>query len=164
MMGGIKRYLVEKGWKKSNINNALKIIEKAKKSKHPQIKILDKFVYWFSLLIAVIGNLIISISLIPVLLVLKGPLLYIVVITLGISFGLLFELLIRGIEDLETKHHLLLSIAIPIIAVINFIIVSNNMKTLIGIESQQNPVIVGAVYTIAFMLPYLSYQIFLKDR
>lgn len=163
-MGSIKNKLVEKGWKKSDINKTIKIIEKAKKNKHPQIKTLDKFVYWFSLLIAIIGNLVISISLIPVLLALKGIFVYVVIITLGISFGLLFELLIRTIENLEVKHHLFLSIIIPIIAVINFIIISNNIKELIGIESQQNPIIIGAVYAIAFILPYIFYQIFLKDK
>mgnify|MGYP001394090211 CR=1 FL=1 len=163
-MEGIKNYLVEKGWNKKDINKTLKIIEKAKKSKSPQIKALDKFVYWFSLLIAVIGNLIISISLIPILLVLKGVSLYIVVITLGLSFGLLFELLVRGIENLDVKHHLFLGIIIPVIAVINFFVISNSLEELIGLKNPQDPIIVGSVYTIAFMLPYISYQIFLKER
>ncbi|MCH8003221.1 MAG: hypothetical protein IH934_01205 [Nanoarchaeota archaeon] len=161
-MKNIKKYLVEKGWSKKDINKTIRIIEKAKKNKHPKIKVLDKFVYWFSLLITMIGNLIISISLIPVLITLKGQQLYLVIITLGFAFGLLFELLIRSIENLEIKHHLFLGIIIPIIAVINFIIISNNMKKLIGIESPQNPIIIGAVYSIAFILPYIFYQIFLK--
>jgi len=163
-MRDIKNYLVEKGWKKSDINKTIKIIERAKKNKHPQIKVLDKFVYWFSLLIAIIGNLIISISLIPVLIVLQGLKLYLVIIALGLAFGLLFELLIRTIENLEIKHHLFLGTIIPIISIINFIIISNNMKELIGIESQHNPIIIGAVYAIAFILPYISYQVFLKNR
>jgi hypothetical protein len=163
-MDSIKNHLIEKGWNKKDISRTIKIIERAKKNRHPQIKILDKFVYWYSLLLAIIGNLIISIALIPVLLALKGAQLYTVIITLGLAFGLLFELLIRGIENLETKHHLFLGIIIPVIAVINFIIVSNNMKTFIGIENPQNPVIVGIVYAVAFILPYAVYQVFLKNR
>lgn len=163
-MKDLKNYLIEKGWAKKDVNRTIKIIESAKKNKHPQIKILDKFVYWFSLLIAIIGNLIISISLIPVLIALKGLQLYLVIITLGLAFGLLFELVIRNIEHLETKHHILLGIMIPVIAVINFIIISNNMKKLIGIENPQNPIIVGSVYAITFILPYIVYQVFLKDR
>ena len=163
-MKNIKGYLVEKGWSKKDINKTVRIIEKAKKNKHPKIKILDKFVYWFSLLIAIIGNIIISISLIPVLIALKNFQLYFVIAILGLAFGLLFELLIRSIENLEIKHHLFLGILIPIIAVMNFIIISNNIKKLIGIESPQNPIIVGATYSIAFILPYIIYQIFLKDE
>lgn len=163
-MKGIKKHLVEKGWKKSDINKAIKIIGRAKKSKHPHIKLLDKLVYWFSLLVAIIGNLIISVSLIPVLLALNGPQLYSVIITLGMAFGLLFELLVRGIENLEAKHHIFLGIIIPIVAVVSFIIVSNSMKSMIGMESPQNPLVVGIAYAASFMLPYLAYQLFLKHR
>jgi hypothetical protein len=163
-MNNIKNYLVEKGWNKNNINKTIKIIEKAKKNKHPKIKILDKAVYWFSLMLALIGNFIISLALIPVLLILKGAQLYTVVITLGLAFGLLFELLVRSIENLETKHYLFLGIVIPIIAVINFIIVSSNMKNFIGIENPQDPTITGSIYAIAFILPYIVYQVFLKQR
>ena len=163
-MRDIKNHLIEKGWSKSDINRTIRIIERAKKNKHPQIKILDKFVYWFSLLIAIIGNLFITISLIPTLIALRGFQLYLVIITLGISFGLLFELLIRSIENLETRHHLFLGIIIPVIAVINFIIILNNMEKLVGIENPQDPIIIGAIYAIAFILPYISYQVFLKNR
>jgi len=163
-MQNIKDHLTEKGWNRRDINKTIKIIEKAKKNKHPKIKILDKSVYWFSLILVIFGNFILSISLIPVLLALKGLSLYLVIITLGISFGLLFELLIRTIEHLKTKHHLFLGIIIPILAVINFIIISSNIKKLIGIENPQNPIIVGSVYTIAFIIPYIFYQVFLKEK
>ena len=59
-MHNVKKRLLEQGWNKKDINKTLKIIEKAKKHKHPHIKLLDKIVYWLSLLIAIIGNFIIS--------------------------------------------------------------------------------------------------------
>ncbi len=164
-MGAIKaRHLIEKGWKKSDINKTLKIIEKAKESKHPKIKLLDKAVYWLSLLLAIIGNFVISLALIPELLVLEGLQLYLITATLGVSFGMLFELLVRTIENLKARHHLLLSIIIPLLAVINFVIVSINMKRLVGIDNPQNPVIVGIVYALSFILPYLVYQLFFKNK
>ena|SRR3989338_4919644 len=164
-MGAIKAYhLIEKGWKKGDINKTLRIIEKAKESKHPKIKLLDKLVYWFSLLLAVIGNFVISLALIPELLVLEGFQFYLITATLGVSFGMLFELLVRTIENLKAMHHLFLSIIIPLLAVINFIIISGNIKKLIGLESPQDPVIVGIVYALSFILPYLVYQLFLKNK
>lgn len=165
-MQDIKKRLIEKGWKKEDINKTLRIIEQAKANKHPKIKILDKAVYWISLFIAVIGNFIISISLIPFLLALRSFQLYAVVITIGISFGLLFELLIRTIE-LQAKHHIFLSIIIPVIAVVNiFVIVlfSNSFMQSINIQNPQNPLFVGAVYAIFFMIPYIAYNVFLKER
>jgi hypothetical protein len=163
-MKDLKKHLIEKGWKKSDINKTIRIIEKVKESKNPKIKILDKAVYWFSLLITLIGNFVISISLIPILIILEGTILYVVIIILGVSFGLLFELLIRTLENLETKHHLFLGIIIPTITIINFIIVSNNMGKLIGVEPIQDPIVIGAIYSIAFILPYISYQFFLKGK
>ena len=163
-MKNIKKNLIEKGWNKRDINKTLKIIEKAKKNKHPKIKLLDRAVYWFSFITAIVGNFIIAIALVPLLLSLSGLWLYLIIIILGFTFGLLFELLIRSIEHLETKHHIFLSITIPIIAVINFIIISNNMKKFIGVENPQNPLLVGVVYSIAFILPYIVYQVFLKNK
>ena len=164
-MGSIKtHHLIEKGWKKSDITKTLKIIEKAKENKHPKIKLLDKSIYWFSLLLAIAGNFVLSVALIPELLVLKGFQLYLIIVTLGISFGMLFELLVRTIENLKTKHHLFLGIIIPLLAVINFTIVSNNMKKFIGLESPQDPTTVGVVYAASFILPYSVYQLFLKNK
>ena len=163
-MKDIKDSLIKKGWSKKDINKTVKIIEKAKKNKHPKIKLLDKYIYWICLVFVIGANCIIAVALIPELVTLKGLILYLVIITLGISFGLLFELLIRTIEHLKTEHHLFLGIIIPILALINFIIVAKNTKILIGIENPQNPITIGAIYAIAFMLPYIFYQIFLKNR
>lgn len=162
-MGSIKsRSLIEKGWTKEDISQAIGIIERAKKSRHPKIKILDRAVYWLSLLLAVIGNLIISVALLPFLLALSGMQLYLIIIALGLAFGLLFELLVRGIENLEAMHHLFLGIIVPIAAVINFIIVSDNAKKIIGVENPQNSIIAGSAYAAAFIMPYIAYQVFLK--
>ena len=163
-MKDLKTYLKEKGWSNKDIKKTVKIIQNAKENKNPKIKVLDKLVYWISLIFILIGNFIITIALIPELIALKGPLLYIVIATLGISFGLLFELLIRTIENLNIKHHLFLGITIPILGIINFIILSNNMEKLVGISSNTNPIIIGALYTITFMLPYLIYQGFLAHK
>ena len=166
-MPDIKKRLEQKGWSKKDISRTIKIIEQAKANRHPKIKMLDKSVYWISLLVAIIGNFIISISLIPILLALNNLPLYIVLITLGVSFGLLFELLIRTIEHLEAKHHVFLGVMMPIIAVINVVIIvtlSNNLEKIINIENPHSPLFAGIVYALAFMMPYLAYQLFLKGK
>ena len=166
-MRDIKKRLEQKGWSKKDISKTVRIIEQAKANKHPKIKILDKLVFWASLVVAIIGNFIISISLIPILLALNNLPLYIVLITLGVAFGLLFELLIRTIEHLEAKHHIFLGIIIPTIAIINVIIIvafSNNLEKIINIENPHSPLLVGVIYAFAFMLPYLIYQLFLKNK
>ena len=83
---------------------------------------------------------------------------------MGIAFGLLFELLIRTNEHLETKHHIFLSIIIPINAVINIIVIILFSNRLEGAINIQNPVLIGVVYAVAFILPYSIYQLFLKNK
>ena len=163
-MRSLEKSLAAKGWAKKDIAKAMKIIEQAKKNKHPKIKLLDKAVYWLSLLTAIIGNLIISIALVPFLLESNNARLYIIVIILGISFGLLFELLIRKIENLTARHHIFLGTVIPILAILNFAVVLNKMESFIGISAKQNPLVIGIIYSISFMLPYMIYQFFLKNR
>ncbi len=162
-MRRLERRLAEKGWAKKDINKAIKIIERAKKSKHPKIKLLDKAVYWLSFLIAIIGNFIISVALVPFLLE-SNTRLYLIVVILGVSFGLLFELLVRKIENLAAKHHIFLGIAIPVLAILNFVIILNNMESLIGIAARYNPLSIGIIYSVSFIFPYFIYQSFLKNK
>ena len=163
-MRSLERRLAEKGWAKKDINKAIKIIERAKKNKHPKIKLLDKAVYWLSFLMAIIGNFIISIALVPFLLESNNARLYLIIVILGISFGLLFELLVRKIENLTAKHHIFLGIAIPILAVLNFVVVLNNLESFIGVAAKYNPLSVGVLYSVSFILPYVIYQSFLKNK
>jgi len=162
----IKDKLKKKGWTKREIDKTLKVVREVKKNKHPAIKFLDKTVYWVALIVAIIGNFIISITLIPFLLTLNTFQLYLVIITLGIAFGLLFELLIRSITYLRTGHHLFFGFLVPVIAVINvFIItnVANNLEKTLMLGNVYNPLIVSVVYGVAFIVPYVFYHLFLKE-
>lgn len=167
-MHDIKKRLIEEGWGKKEIDKTIKIIEKARANKHPKIKALDKVVVWLSFIIAVLGNFIVSVSMIPFLALLDRPMLYFIVVVVGLAFGLLIELLIRSIWHFESKHHILFLTIVPLIAAINFALintVSNNLSKIFGIQSvqiTQNLIIVGILYAIAFALPYLAYRLFIK--
>jgi hypothetical protein len=68
---------------------------------------------------------------------------------------------------MQAKHHVFLSIIIPIIAVVNvFVIVlySNSFMESLNIQNPQNPFFVGLVYAIFFMIPYIAYNVFLKEK
>ena len=162
----LKDKLKKRGWTKREIDKTLKIVREAKKNKHPAIKFLDKTVYWVALILAIIGNFIISIVLIPLLLTLNHFQLYLVVVTIGIAFGLLFELLIRSITHLKTKHHLFFGFLIPVIVIINVFVITNianNLEEVFMIKNVHNPLIVSIVYAFAFIIPYAVYHLFLKE-
>ena len=164
-MEKLKKRLKEKGWSAQDISKTIKIVKEAKEKKHPAIKFLDKLVYWVALAIAIIGNFIISIALIPSLMALKSTQLFLIIAALGISFGLLFELLIRSIEHLETRHHVFLGVLMPSVALINIFIitlVSNNLVEIFKIDNPHNPYIIGIVYAVAFISPFVFYKLIMK--
>ena len=150
--------LEERGWSSAEIEKASRIIREAKEKKSSRIIMLDSIIYWAALIIAIIGNMVISIVLIPFLLALRDLLLYIIIITLGLAFGLLFDLLIRDIDSLGKHHYIIAGLFIPSLAIINVIYMTNFANTLtasINLKNIHPPLLVGAIYTIAFIIPYL---------
>lgn len=129
------------------------------KKKESVKKIMSKIVYWLALLVTIIGNLIISAALIPFLIVMKDVQLYLIIIILGIAFGLLFDLLLRDIENIDFKHHVIAAIFIPGMAIVNLFIITNLANRLIEVlevaNVKHNPIMISIVYIIAFMIPYL---------
>ena len=157
--------LKKKGWSKKEIDKTVEIIHNAKQLKTPETRFLEKRVYWILLVLIIAANFAISIALIPLFMVLKGMFLYFVVIVLGVVFGLLFEIVIRSIEHLEKKHHVFLAILIPLVALANVFVVtriSNNLTSTLNLVNLQNPLIVGLIYAVSFVLPYIIYRFFLK--
>ncbi len=107
----------ESRWNKEHISKTFEIVKRAKTKKQKHIRILDKSIYWLILFIAIIGNFVISIPVILFLLVLGPIQLYPVIIILGIAFGLLIEILIRNLEHLEKKHHIIFVLIIPLLGI-----------------------------------------------
>jgi|SRR3989338_2772921 len=164
-MENLVKRLEKKGWRKKEIVRAVGIIRNAKQNKPHDIKFLEERIYWVLLAVIIAANFAISIALIPVLIALNGAFLYLVLMVLGIVFGLLFELVIRSIEHLEKKHHLLLAVLIPLIALANaFVIsnVSNDLMSTLSLKNLHNSLAVALVYSVSFVLPYIVYRFILN--
>lgn len=164
-MSKLTERLEKKGWSKKDIGRASEIIHNAKQLKTPETRFLEKRVYWVLLFVIIAGNFAVSVALVPALLVLKGVFLYIIIIILGIVFGLLFEIVIRGIEHLEKGHHMLLSILIPATALANFFVVSNmsnNLARELSLATVHNSLVIAAAYSASLALPYIIYRFVLK--
>lgn len=164
MQNLIKR-LEKRGWNKKEITKAVGIIKNVKKNKPRGTIFLEKRIYWILLIVVIAANFAISVTLIPILIVLKGMFLYFVIGILGIVFGLLFELVIRSIEHLEKRHHLILAILIPIIALVNIFIISkisNDLTRTLSLTNFHNPIVISLVYAVSFILPYIIYRFVLK--
>ena len=156
--------LKKKGWKDEDIARAdMTIGERRKKDKSGTMPYMDKAVFWTMFFLIITGNIIISILMIPFLLVLNLPFLDLIIIILGVSFGFLFNFLITDIRHVPFKHHIFAGIVIPILAVINFFIMTNMANTLADYlevsNVRQNPYVISIIYMIGFIAPYLIFRI-----
>jgi len=168
MAQDLRTRLLEKGWTEEDINKAIQIIESAKEKKPPAIKFIDSIVYWAVLIVTIVGNIILSIILIPFLLTLNHIQLYLIICTIAATFGFLFDLLIRDIENLEQKHYIIAGIFIPSMAIIDvFFMVqfANYLTNIMQLSTiQHNPLIVGVFYTASFIAPYLINKYLIQKK
>jgi hypothetical protein len=124
---------------------------------------LDKLVYWVALLLAIGGNLIISVVLIPLLLTIQSAVaLYFIIFILAIAFGLLFSLLLGDIGSISRQRLVVAGVFIPVVAIINIFIVvyiSNFISQRFEEFTLHNPYLVSIIYVASFSLPYIIQKI-----
>ncbi|OGM02994.1 hypothetical protein A3K72_02600 [Candidatus Woesearchaeota archaeon RBG_13_36_6] len=117
-----------------------------------------RILYWLVLLMLTICNFLIFIILVPLILIIKSSIMYLIVGTLGFIFGLVFNFLINDIEHLEPKHHRFAAGFIPVIGMINIFLIISIERFLQGPGYYQamDVVVASFVYFIMFVLPYFA--------
>jgi len=161
-MKNLYQKLKEKGWSNEEISRAGSIITKAETKKTKFVSFLDIFIYWFAFFVSIIGNMVISIALVPFLLAFQGVFLFAVIIILALVFGFLFDFLIRDIEKLQKKHYVIAGIFIPAIAAITIFYMTmfaNYVSVKLKIGFLHSPFWITVIYVIAFSAPYMVYRI-----
>lgn len=143
------------GWTEEKLKKA----EKDLRREHVHDVRLAKIVFWSTILVIVVGNLLMSVALIPFLAVLNRWFLDLVIVILGLVVGFLFNFLLTSVEHLEKHHKIIAAIIIPIIALANvvfIVLVANEMIESILIDNaRHNPWLIGVLYGVAFILPYV---------
>mgnify|MGYP001612389614 FL=1 len=79
----IDSHLVKKGWATSEAERALHILSESPAHKTPALRRIDATAYWIVLIVAILGNFLISIVLIPFLLIMDSLTLIITLILFG---------------------------------------------------------------------------------
>ena len=132
------------------------ILRAAEKIKPMWVRHVDKSLYWVLLFLAIAGNFIISVVLVPFLLILEGLPLYFSLFFIGLSFGWMFSFILHHIE-LSKGQHIIAAILIPALAIINvgiFAALSNKLIIMLKLATPpHNPFIAGAVYVLGYVLP-----------
>ncbi len=138
------------------------VVDRVFAKNYKEVRIFDKVLYWILLILAIIGNLIVTIVLVPLLVVLSSAGLLLVLAIVATTFGLLFASLLKDIEALNPQSYVIGEIFLPIQALINayFItLLSNSVSKTINLDNWHNPLIIGIVYTCAFVAPYIFFKI-----
>jgi hypothetical protein len=163
----MKKRLHLKGWSKEEIAHAEKILEEAEKKKHPHMKKLENSLYWFTLIIGIIGTILLSLVLVPVLMISNNTWSYVLTGFFGFLLGALIVIIVKDLHWLEPHHHLSLSLIIPIAALFNFFIVVNRVNLMnygVGISNFHNPLFIGIVYFVCFAIPYAVFLMIRKRK
>lgn len=159
--------LRKKGWSEKDITQAMSILAKKR-----EVFFTDKFapiIYWGSLLIIIAGNLFVSIILMPFLLYLTKTTLVIVALLVAATFGALFDILVKDIKMTDPRHHVLLSIFLPIFVLINIYVMMDvanyfiKINSLNSIQNLQSPILISIIYAAGFVMPSIIDRTFSKD-
>lgn len=151
--------LAEKGWSHADVQKTLEMSERAAECKTSGVRFLESILFYVVLLVFVIGNFVMSVVLVPFLILLKGFGLYATIMLFGVTFGILFTLIIRYIERLNPREHVIVGLFIPAIALINVYIIAyfaNHLEVLLQLPIiPHSPFFVSFAYVAAFILPFL---------
>ena len=158
----LRARLVKKGWSQGEIKKTECMIEKSRLRKSRKVLILDKYIYLIALFVGVVGNIVVSVALVPFLLAVRGFYLYFFITIMGLSFGLFFEILIRDLGNLEKKRHFIDGAVIPLLALINMYIITGVIDS-IG-SAVHIPILSGFIYAVSFAFPYFVYSFILKKH
>jgi predicted membrane protein len=152
-----KEHLQKRGWTPDEIKEAESLLEKAK---NHDIH-FSKIVFWSALFVVVLGNLALSLILIPFLLIFKPWVLHTIVIILGLMMGSIYSFLVTDIGHLERKHHVFAAIFVPVIAIINLVVIVITANSFIRetVKEPQNQWIVAAIFVVSFILPFLIHRL-----
>ncbi|MFH1211693.1 MAG: hypothetical protein V1659_02070 [Candidatus Woesearchaeota archaeon] len=153
-----ERKLIKKGWAEEEIERVKGIIQKAEERKNPGIYLLERFSYWFAIILILAGTFVFSLVLIPLIMGASTLLLYAVIILFGLGLGSFFVILIQDVEHINIKHHVFHSIVIPVVAIVNlFFVVSiaNGLVKLTNLGHIQSKIWISLTYVIALLIPYV---------
>ncbi len=159
-MNDLKKRLKKKGWTNEDIHKAVKIINSGKLKKSKKIVLLESIIHniWILMFLAIIGNFIISIILMPFIVSMQSAKLYIVIVVIGLAFGAFFDMLIRDMKNIKDKDLIIPAVFFLLITIINISLIvklSNYFQRGLGLGGfQHSPILVSVVYVVAFILPY----------
>ncbi len=154
---------MQRGWTTPELIRTLHILER----KNQDDIHSHKIVYWSTLLTTIIGNIFLSLTLIPLLLFLTTPIIYFITLLLALLTGTIYTHLIDQINHLTDTHHLSAMIFIPVISIITIIgivTLSNHLGTVWNLAQNHNPIPIAILFAISFLLPTIVQKVYHNQK
>ncbi len=163
----LKKRLKDKNWTSGELNHLSHMLKKVEKNRKPLIKKVENILFWCILLFAILCSLSLSFVFVFLFIFIKSSWVYAISAVFGFMFGMLFEVLLRNIDWIETKHHCIGGVIIFLVVILNLIIFSsdfsskNSLFGLVDIQKFQT-ILVGVLYCMAFVAPFILNKITAK--
>lgn len=149
--------LSKRGWTEREIHRAFDTLKAGEEKKSLFVRQLDAFVLWLFLIVSIISIFVISVTLVPILVIMEGAYLFVMLTGMGLVFGVLLDSIIVHLQKL--RQLILPHIFLPAFALINVYLItrfSNDLIELLKLPTlHHSPTIVSIVYVTAFLLPYV---------
>ena len=156
-----------KGWNEEEIEQAKVILQRAEEKKHPSLARLEKASYWILFFLIIAGALASAWLIEPILLFATKIQAAIITAVFGLLFGAFASVLVKDLEKLEIHHHILISFIVPVVAIVASIIIVGQVSAaaeLLNFSVLHNPYLLGAIYSIFALLPYLIFIIVQRKK
>lgn len=115
-----------------------------------------------TLVVIALASVITTIVTLPFIIFFNSYLMYSFILLVGLVFGFIFSFMVNDLKHLEKQGHLLLSLLIPSIAIINIFVMVYMLKHLVerfDIIFSHNPVILSTLYLLGYVIPYLFFSL-----
>jgi len=142
-------HLRKKGWSQKEVSHLQAFMDKK------ETRIHDHIALWVLLLLLLLGAVGAAFGILPILLFLPAIVGTPFVLLLGVCYGLLLVHALRSLA-IHSKHHVtgVSLLVIGILAVMTITLGSLSLRFQIT-PLQQNPILIGVVFIIGLLLPYL---------
>ena len=157
------KQLMQKGWNSEQLAKAIHILER----KNEEDVNSHRIVYWSTLLTTVVGNILLTLTLIPFLLFLTNPVIYVLTIIIAMLTGTIYAHLIDQINHLTQTHHIAAMTLLPtisLVTVIGIVTVSNHLASVWNIPQKHHPLPIAILFAISFLIPTIGRKLYYSNR
>ncbi|MFT4311842.1 MAG: hypothetical protein ACMXYF_01295 [Candidatus Woesearchaeota archaeon] len=153
--------LHKRGWEQKDLERVKRVMSQSHTRRHPKQKQFDTILPWFLFSIMVLTNIAIMFVIVPLFAVLPNPIIYLILILIGLVFGQLFTTILNDIDhQFRGHHHLFLYIFVPYLAatggLVIFSLATEQLPNIFYIERSVHVVVF--LYIVAFLAPLVFGQ------